>query len=529
LIPKSSQRSNGKQLAAHLISSENEQVTFIQSNGVYSLNIAGAISEMEAFAKISSAQKPLYHVSISPEQSANMSADDWKKTWALHDKIHGLDGLQFVEVQHEKNDRTHRHRVYNRVDPETGTARNLSWTRIKNERIARQLEVELGHTIIPGKHNRAVLTAIEKDGLTDVAEQLKHLAASAPAMPDFTHEEWQLAKRGAPIENVRVALAECWRNSDNAKSFEAALADKGFAIAQGDKVPVVVGLDGQEIPLLRAINVARKKVGDKALKKSDLANRLPEKLPDIDQVREAQNEILQQPGQVTVEKTDMSAQTQHIDDLAEMAQLAPAGKAEKAIKAKNKPDEDKPDWQRFREKMLYNQYGPGLEGSDLAKYWKVERGQDGQIRFSNKAGEVIDRGEILDVNAKHRNIEKAAAAAVAIAKAKGWDEVRASGSDAFKEAIFKISKGQGIAVALDSEHDRELWKKLDNEGQDKGDELKTGDKETQGVDLKSVEEKIKEETGKDVEIKSGATASNIAHTKDEHPESPTHGQSKGLK
>ena len=511
MIIKSSQRSNGKQLANHLVSQENEKVTLINSSGVFSSDVAGSIQEMEALAKGSRARKPLFHVSVSPEESAKMTEEDWKKSWAVHDKIHGLAGLQYIEVQHKKNGRTHRHRCYNRVDPETLTARNLGWSRIKNERIARQLEVELAHSIITGKHNRAAIKALQKDGLGDIAEQLIQagLETAPPTITSKTHSEWQLQKRGVPIDQVRELLAAAWQQSDNPQSFAAALKDKGFLLAQGDKVPVVVGTDGKGIPLLRAINAARKKQGHKPIKEADLSQRLASNLRDVDAVKEDIPELQKENKDMNINK-----------DQAEMAQLQPAGKAEQAIKAKGK-DEDKPEWLQFREKMLFTNYGAGLEGSDLAKYWKVERGEDGLIRFSNKIGEVIDRGDLLSVNAQNKNIGKAAAAAVAIALAKGWDEVRATGSDEFKTAIFKAAKAKNLTVILDSEHDRELWLKLQEPeyikaDQGQGDILIDAEGESQVVDMEKIAEKYKELTGDDdLNATPGATATNHADAQDQ--------------
>ena len=130
MIIKSSQRSNPKQLGLHLKSDENERVSFVDLDGVLSTNITEALIEFAEIAKGTRATKPLYHVSISPEKSACMTKSSWQQCWALHDKVHNLEGLSFIEVEHQKKGRTHRHRVYSRIDIETGTARNLGWTRI---------------------------------------------------------------------------------------------------------------------------------------------------------------------------------------------------------------------------------------------------------------------------------------------------------------------------------------------------------------------------------------------------------------
>lgn len=119
MIIKSSQRSGAKSLAKHLESDENEKVTIKELNGVYSNSIQSALSEFQAISKGANAKQPLYHVSISPAPTETMSNKDWAKAWSEHDKAHGLEGLQYIEVEHAKNGRTHRHRVYNRIHPET--------------------------------------------------------------------------------------------------------------------------------------------------------------------------------------------------------------------------------------------------------------------------------------------------------------------------------------------------------------------------------------------------------------------------
>lgn len=519
MVIKSSQRSGGKQLPAHLMADENERAEVVDSHGVFSRDVAGILAEFEAVAKGTQARKHLYHVSVSPQESATMSPKDWARTWQLHDQTQGLNGLPFVEVEHEKHGRTHRHRVYTRIDPQTGKARNLDWTRIKNERIARQLEVELGHTITPGKHNRAVLSTLEGEGLTEIAQQLRAagLASAAPAIPLYTHMEWQAAKRGAPIDQVREALAEAWHTSDSPQAFEAALAAQGFAIAQGDTQPVVVGIDGQVIPLLRAIKTGQKKAGQKPIKQADLAARLAGQLPDVDAVREAQAErqaqqIPQQPGQP--QEVDVMNPT---EQLPYIGRLSPAGKAEEAIKAKDKPEEDNPKWIQLRERMLYQHYGQALEGTDFARYWKVERGQDGLMRFRNKQGEIIDRGEVLHINTKKHSTPAVAAAAIELAIAKGWDNVRATGSDEFKQQIFIAAHKAGLPVTIESEHDKQLYEltgkcmeiNIEPAPDQQANAHTVHGDQAQGFDMEKVRERYRE-TGKEQDAKAVANASKEA-------------------
>jgi hypothetical protein len=131
MIIKSNERSNAKQLASHLMSKENEHSTFTDSRGVLGVDVADALAEMTAIAKGSRASKPLFHVQYSPDPDQPMDTKKRERMFNLYEQVQGLQHLQFIEVEHKKGDRTHWHRVYNRVNPNTMTAKNLSWSKKK--------------------------------------------------------------------------------------------------------------------------------------------------------------------------------------------------------------------------------------------------------------------------------------------------------------------------------------------------------------------------------------------------------------
>lgn len=242
----------------HLQSHENERVTVIETHGLNAEDIDGAIKEMMGVAAGSAATQPLFHVSISPHPDETMSAEDWKFAWDLYTERMGLEGLQYATVGHDKHDRHHQHRAYNRVHPATLKARNLSWTRVKNERIARELEVRLGHKIVPGKFNTAVIRQLEKEGLRDITNQLRDIGKAPTDGPAYSHGEWEQVKQGKPIDIERALLAEAWERSHDAESFKLAVEAAGFVIAQGVRQAVVINAECTPISLKRSINKARK-------------------------------------------------------------------------------------------------------------------------------------------------------------------------------------------------------------------------------------------------------------------------------
>lgn len=435
MIIKSSQRSGGKSLAKHLTSPVNERVTLIATFGVNSSDVAGAIAEMKMVAMGSCAKKYLYHVSASPEDGVEMTESDWERVWSLYDKEHGLHDLQYIEIEHEKNQRVHRHRVYNRVSLENLTAVNLSWTRLKNETVSRQLEVELGHSIIPGGNNRSVIKHLEKNGRLDIAEKLMQagISDSHPSIVSYTHKEWQSMSRGSPLDSMREMLADAWRSSDSSKSFMAAVTAYGFTIAQGDKTPVAIDPDGLVVPVLRAINVALKKRGEKPIRKADLEARL-ERLSVFPIIT---------PRSCIAKKNAKSEDSECRFENT----LSP----KPAIRHR---------WVRYRENLLYEQY-KNLDATNLSVYWKVFRSENGGIRLSNKSGDIFDYGDSLATNSK--NIKYAATTMIQLAQVKGWDCVRPRGCDEFKLAIYTEAIKHDVECLIDTDNDQQLWNQAKNE------------------------------------------------------------------
>lgn len=162
MIIKLSQRNNGAQLARHLIADENERVSVTKIKDACGESVSDVLAEFEAISSGARCIKPLAHIMLSPSQDESMDENKWARLGEMIEEVHGLGGRAFVEVEHEKNGRVHRHRVYCRVDHLTGKAVNMSHTHRKNELIARQAEIEFGHALIKGKHNKAVINALKK-------------------------------------------------------------------------------------------------------------------------------------------------------------------------------------------------------------------------------------------------------------------------------------------------------------------------------------------------------------------------------
>jgi hypothetical protein len=97
----------------------------------------------------------------------------------------------------------------------------------------------------------------------------------------FSREEWQQAKRsGIDPREIKAALQDAWKLSDNRTSFEHALKERGFWLAKGDRRGfVAIDYRGEVYSLSRYAEVKTK----------ELAARLGdrEQLLSVDRVKEA--------------------------------------------------------------------------------------------------------------------------------------------------------------------------------------------------------------------------------------------------
>jgi hypothetical protein len=217
MIIKGKSRSGPVALAAHLGNAEkNERVTLLETRGAAASDLRGALVEMDACAAGTRCEKPLYHAAISPAMPHKLSPEQRADAIdALEQKL-GFVGHSRVVVMHEKLGREHIHVVWSRIDLEKMRAVADSHNYRKHEEVSRDLERRFGHERVQGAHH-------ERDGV----ERPTRTASRA----ELRQEE----RTGIKGSEVRVQITELFRASDNAEAFRAALADKGYVLAKGDR------------------------------------------------------------------------------------------------------------------------------------------------------------------------------------------------------------------------------------------------------------------------------------------------------
>jgi hypothetical protein len=240
MILKGNIRGNAKELARHLLNTrDNDHVELHDVRGFVSDDLHGALMEAEAVSMGTRCIKHLFSISLNPPNYADVPVESFEQAIARIEAELGLEGQPRAIVFHEKEGRRHAHAVWSRIDTDQMKAIKIDFYKSRLTTISKELFLEHGWPL-PG-------------GLRDHRKRdpLK-----------FSLHEWQQAKRtGLDPKETKALLRECWNNSDSRASFEAALREKGFWVAQGNKrAYVAVDWHGEVYSLSRAAGVKKKEL-----------------------------------------------------------------------------------------------------------------------------------------------------------------------------------------------------------------------------------------------------------------------------
>lgn len=273
MVIKGTSCAGARRLATHLTRTDtNELAEVWEIYGVAADDLRGSLLEMEAVAAGTRTTKPFYHASINTRADERLT--DEQRLHAinrLEEKL-GLTDQPRVVVIHEKEGREHCHIVWSRIDLEKMRAVSDSHNYRKHEEVARDLEREFGHERVQGAH-------AEREG---------------KARPNRTpsHSEMLQADRGAvKPDDAKALITDIWKRTNSGHSFKAALENRDWVLARGDRRDFVA-ID----PQCGTHSLARRIEGAKA---KDIRTRMgdvdPEALPSVAEARFLQRQRTHQP------------------------------------------------------------------------------------------------------------------------------------------------------------------------------------------------------------------------------------------
>lgn len=234
-------RRNWRFFAKHLMrTDENERVKIAEIRGLAGDTALEALREMDALASGTRCKDFFYHANLNPRDDERLTDEQWEQAVDRLEKNLGLNGQSRLVVEHEKEGRAHRHVIWSRIDPDSLTAISDSHNFAKHSATARELEKEFDLEPV-----RPVL--IEPDG----------------PRPERRPKNWETFrghKSGITPDEVKAEVTELWQETDSGKAFRAALAQRGYMLAAGDKRDFcIIDPAGQEHSLARRIQGAKAK------------------------------------------------------------------------------------------------------------------------------------------------------------------------------------------------------------------------------------------------------------------------------
>ena len=213
MLLQGSQRGGAKNLALHLLKDENDYVDVHELRGFVSDDLVDAFKEMQALSKGTRAKQFMFSCSFNPPQDEEVSTEVFEKAFDRVEQKLKLDGQPRAIVFHCKDGRRHAHVVWSRVDVESMTAIQLSFSKLKLKDVSRELYLENGWQLPAGYANSK-----ERSPL------------------NYNLAQWQQAQRvKKDPKAIKEAFTECWSISGGQKSFAAALKLRGYLLAKGDR------------------------------------------------------------------------------------------------------------------------------------------------------------------------------------------------------------------------------------------------------------------------------------------------------
>ena len=176
-------------------------------------------NEMQQVAKMSKTDEPIYHYSISWDETDNPTREQMMEaaTQTLDDL--GLSDHQALIVAHNDHDYKHLHVMVNRVHPVKGTAWDRWMDYKKLEKSLRSLERSYGWKEVPGHHHQ-----LEGQQKPEYGQSLNRFEA-------------EQVKRGeVPLYMlIRENAEDAFRKSESWEELHHRLAEQGLTIERGSR------------------------------------------------------------------------------------------------------------------------------------------------------------------------------------------------------------------------------------------------------------------------------------------------------
>jgi hypothetical protein len=247
--------------------SDNEDITVIQGG---KHDVVAAHADAQAAGRTYSNR----HFSISPEEAT--TREEAREVFqSIADEFgFNLDDATLVEHHKARQDGRGYERHWHVMVPEQkpdGSTLDSRFMMKRHEKLGRLAEIRLGHDVTKGKHDQAVLKAMEKDGLPEArafAEVLRWRefgpGAGRPRESYSADTHQILKKNGVKTPAVKAAVSLAWaaRDDESCLPFNEILHACGIDLTPGRRAGAwVASVNGVEVTALhRLLKVKQREV-----------------------------------------------------------------------------------------------------------------------------------------------------------------------------------------------------------------------------------------------------------------------------
>ncbi|MCP1237756.1 hypothetical protein NKW55_14345 [Gluconobacter kondonii] len=150
----------------------------------------------------------------------------------------GADPERMTFVIHQKDGKTHGHLLLPEWQEDHVLSSKFSWVRL--EKLARLTEVRLGHALVPGRHDKAIVKALKEGGEHDAARKVEALIPTEktpPPVAAYTSQARRMAERqDFDLPTARRQIITFWEKSENdLRKFRHFLSGKNWHMRAGDR------------------------------------------------------------------------------------------------------------------------------------------------------------------------------------------------------------------------------------------------------------------------------------------------------
>lgn len=219
MIAKGTQHNNGAKLAQYMITGKpGEHAELFELRGFAAADIKDGFRDVQIMAEGTKCEQPFFHVQVRNPTGEEMTRDQWRRVADRIESKLGLSGQPRAIAFHieDANGHEHMHIAWSRIDENTMTAKHMPFFKDRLKEVSRELEI--------------------KFGLTQVSSEREGPIKFGPTRA----EEEQARRLGFDKNEVRNFIRDCYDHSDCGVSFQVALEEQGFMLAQGDQRGFVV-------------------------------------------------------------------------------------------------------------------------------------------------------------------------------------------------------------------------------------------------------------------------------------------------